>query len=150
MQLTLHADYALRVLLYLGLHPGRLVPTHEISRAYGISANHLVKVILHLNQRGLIQSRRGRAGGIRLAKSPSEINIGRVLRVMEPDWNLVECLEPRTNSCPIQPICGVVPLLEEALQAFLDVLDSHTLADILSSASPEQFEALFQAMAAQV
>jgi Rrf2 family nitric oxide-sensitive transcriptional repressor len=131
MHLTLHADYSLRVLLYLAARPERLVSTQEVSQAYGISKNHLVRVVQALGRHGFVQVRPGRSGGICLARAPEEICLGKVFRVTEPDFHLVECFDRGTNTCPIAPACGLIGVLVEARDAFLAVLDKYTLADVL-------------------
>lgn len=130
MRLTLHADYSLRILLYLSGRQERLVSTQEVSEAYGISKNHLVRVVQVLGKHGFIEVRPGRSGGLTLARAPSEISLGEVFRVTEPDFQLVECFDPETNTCPIAPACGLKGVLFEAQAAFLAVLDKYTLADI--------------------
>jgi Rrf2 family nitric oxide-sensitive transcriptional repressor len=130
VHLTLHADYALRVLLYLAARPERLVSTQEVSEAYGISKNHLVRVVQALGKHGFIEVRPGRSGGLTLARAPSEIFLGQVFRVAEPDFHLVECFDRQTNTCPIAPACGLKGMLFEARDAFLAVLDKYTLADV--------------------
>lgn len=134
MKLTLFSDYSLRVLLYLATNDQRLVTLAEISRAYGISQHHVVKVVQHLVEEGFVESTRGRGGGIRLAKPPSAINVGALVRMTEPGLELVECFDRRTNSCPIASACGLKSVFEDAQSAFFDVLDRHTLADFLPRA----------------
>jgi Rrf2 family transcriptional regulator, nitric oxide-sensitive transcriptional repressor len=131
VHLTLHADYALRVLLYLAAHPGRVVSTAEVSEAYGISKHHLVRVVQGLGRHGFVEVRPGRSGGVLLARAPSEISVGQVVRHMEPDFNVVECFNPETNTCPITPACGLIGVLGEATRAFLSTLDKYTLEDLL-------------------
>ena len=125
MRLTRYTDYALRVLLYLSARPDKLSSISEISRAYGISHNHMMKVVHDLGKRGFVTSVRGRSGGIRLARPPGEITIGQVVRVSEDGFNLVDC-----GSCIIAPACGLTSVLSEATQAFLAVLDRYSLADL--------------------
>lgn len=137
MHLTLHADYSLRVLLYLASRPERVVSTLEVSEAYGISKNHLVRVVQTLAQHGFLEVRPGRSGGIRLAREPEDINVGKVLRAAEPDYCLVECFNGEKNTCPIAPACGLKGMLYEAREAFLGVLDQYTLADVLSRSRPD-------------
>jgi len=134
MQLTLFSDYSLRVLLYLAAHREALVPVAHISRAYGISQHHLVKVVQRLVEKDLVQSVRGRSGGLRLAREPAEINLGAVVRVTEPHANLVECFDRRTNTCPIDPACGLKRALLSAQQAFFTELERYTLADFTARA----------------
>ena len=131
MRLTLFSDYALRILLYLAAHPGRLVRVAEVSEVYGVSENHLVKVVQLLVSEGLVESVRGRGGGLQLARAPEEINVGALVRVTEPDLDLVECFDPTRNACPITSACGLKNALEEAQGAFLSRLDAYTLRDFL-------------------
>ncbi|MEO8099070.1 MAG: Rrf2 family transcriptional regulator [Acidobacteriota bacterium] len=131
MQLSLHADYGLRVLVYLGAHPGRVVSTQEISQAYGISKNHLVRVVQTLDRHGYVKVTAGRSGGVRLAKQPGEIRLGEVVRDAEPNLNLVECFDTDTNLCPIIGVCGLQSKLKDALAAFLGELNKYTLSDLM-------------------
>ena len=137
MRLTLYADYSLRVLLYLASHPNRVVSTAEVSTAYGISKHHLVRVIQGLGRHGFVEVRPGRTGGVVLALAPSEISVGKVVRLMEPDFHVVECFNPQKNSCPIAPACGLVGVLHEAMRAFLTSLDQYTLEDIARRGRPD-------------
>ena len=135
MQLTRYSDYSLRALIYLGLNGHRRCTTREIADAYGISESHLTKLIHRLGQRGFIATTRGKNGGLALAMPASEINLGEVFRATEGNCNLVECFAGREgNTCPIAGPCALTGVLETALQAFLDVLDGHTLADLLTPA----------------
>lgn len=130
MQLTIHSDYALRVLLYLKLHGENLATIRDISEAYGISKNHLMKVVQNLTRLGYVESSRGRNGGIRLALSPAEINLGQVVRKTEPHFNIAECFDVASNTCPILPACDLTRILAEARNAFLQSLDQYSLADL--------------------
>lgn len=127
MRLTRYSDYAMRVLLYLGARPERHCSIAEISRAYRISQNHLMKVANDLVNAGYLASVRGRFGGIGLALAPDRINVGAVIRHTEDSFDLVDC-----GSCIIAPACGLTGALNEALAAFLAVLDGYTLADLLN------------------
>lgn len=127
MRLTRYTDYAMRVLLYLGQEPERLCSIAEIARGYGISQNHLMKVVNDLVNAGYLESVRGRNGGIRLARPASVINIGALVRHTEDSLELVEC-----GSCIIGGACGLTGVLGEALQAFLSVLDGYSLADVIA------------------
>ena len=131
MQLSLHADYALRVLIYVGSHAGKTVTTTQISGAYGISQNHLVRVVQTLGKQGYVKVTQGRFGGITLARDPADIRLGQVVRDAEPNMRLVECFDRETNTCPIVSVCGLKAHLRNALEAFLAELDRHTLADLL-------------------
>lgn len=127
MRLTRYTDFAMRVLLYLGRRPDELASIPEIARAYGISRNHLMKVVNDLVNAGYLESHRGRNGGVRLARAPEAINIGALVRHTEEDFDLVGC-----GACLIAPSCGLTGVLEEAVGAFLATLDRHTLADVLA------------------
>jgi Rrf2 family nitric oxide-sensitive transcriptional repressor len=132
MQLTAHTDYALRVLMYLAVHEQRLVTISEMATAYGISKNHLMKIVHRLGQEGFIETVRGRGGGLRLGHPPARLGLGHIVRQMEPHFNVVECFDPATNHCPITPACGLANVLVEARDAFLAVLDRYTLADLVA------------------
>lgn len=130
MKLTRYTDYALRVLMHLAVQPGQLTSISAIARAYGISQNHLVKVVQDLRVAGYVDAVRGRSGGIRLARPPVEINLGEVVRHTEEGFDLVDCAH-----CLIAPACALTAALHRALAAFMGVLDGYTLADLTSSRS---------------
>jgi Rrf2 family nitric oxide-sensitive transcriptional repressor len=134
MQLTQFSDYSLRLALYLAAHPGQLVTLQEVSAAYGVSQHHLVKVTARLIELGIVASVRGRNGGVQLARPPEAINIGQLVRATEPHFNLVECFDPDTNTCPIDAACGLKSVLRRAQAAFLDELDQHSLAEFVPRA----------------
>ena len=129
MRLTQFSDYALRTLLYLGVHRDRPVPLAEIAQAYGISYHHLVKIAALLGELSLVESVRGRSGGYQLAGELEAINLGWLIRRTEPDFDIVECFDGKTDTCPITPACRLKGALGEATDAFLAVLDGFTLAD---------------------
>jgi Rrf2 family nitric oxide-sensitive transcriptional repressor len=128
MRLTSYTDYALRVLLYLGARPERHCSISEMSNAYGVSHHHLTKVVHGLVKTGYLDSIRGRLGGVKLARQADRINIGAVVRVMECDFDLVDCA-----NCGISGACGLKGVLQQALRAFLAVLDGYSLADVLAA-----------------
>lgn len=148
MRLTKATDFAYRVLLYVGTHPGRRVSTDEIATAFAISKDHLGKVVNQLAQQGWIDAKRGRGGGLILARAPEVIGLGEVVRVMEPDLDLVECFNRKYNTCPIVPACGLIGPLAEARRAFLAVLDGYTLADVLPGADSPKREQLITLLGA--
>lgn len=131
MRLTFHTDYALRLLMLLALEPDEPHTVEEVAQRYDVSRNHLNKVVQTLVQAGFIESQRGRGGGVRLARAPSEINLGRVVRATEDNFHIVECFCRETNTCVVAPACGLRDPLEEALAAFLGVLDRYSLADFI-------------------
>ena len=140
MHLTLHTDYAMRLLMFLGLNPDRRCTIEEIARHYRVSRNHLMKVALTLTQQGFVDSLRGRNGGLKLGKAPARIGIGAVVRVTEDNLDLVECFDVKTNTCPVASACLLKQPFAEAVHAFLAVLDRYTLADLL--ANPKILESM--------
>ncbi|MEP6538995.1 MAG: Rrf2 family transcriptional regulator [Bryobacteraceae bacterium] len=147
MQLSLRADYSLRVLVYLGTHPERVVTTQEVSVAYGISKHHLVRVVQTLAQHGYAQIHTGRSGGITLAREPGAIRLGDVVRDSEPNMRLVECFDRETNTCRIASCCGLKGMLREALESFLATLNRYTLADILRGGGQKKLATIFAVVA---
>ncbi len=133
MRLTLHSDYALRVLIFAAVTSEKLVSTRQISESLGVSANHLAKVVNRLGHTGFLDIRRGRSGGFRLAREPKSIRIGDIIRATEPDFNIVECFDLKTNKCRIAPACGTTSIFRDAERAFLAVLDRKTLADVIGN-----------------
>jgi Rrf2 family transcriptional regulator, nitric oxide-sensitive transcriptional repressor len=131
MRLTAYTDYTLRTLIYLALDPGRHATIAQIADTYRISEAHLTKVVHQLGVAGEIETVRGRNGGLRLKKSPEEINLGAVVRRTEPDLALVPCFDA-PGACVIGGACVLQHTLHAALAAFLAVLDRTTLADLVA------------------
>ena len=129
MHLTRFTDYGLRTLIYLALRPDDLVSIAEISAAYRISENHMIKVVHHLGKVGLIETIRGRNGGLRLARPAVDIGLGDVVRVSEPSLALVEC--QAGEACSIGGLCRLQGIMDEVLEAMLAVLDRYSLADVI-------------------
>ncbi len=132
MQLTQFTDYSLRTLMFLGAHPGQLCKIAQIAEAYGISANHLMKVVNRLSARGYVETIRGKGGGLRLARAPRLINLGEVVRDMEERFDIVECFNPQHQDCPLLPACTLKSVLNDARRNFMATLDRHTLEDVIS------------------
>jgi Rrf2 family nitric oxide-sensitive transcriptional repressor len=130
MRLTLHTDFALRVLIQVGLGGGKLTTINDIAQSFDISRQHLMKVVNALSQKGYLDTVRGRNGGIRLMHEPRDINIGQVVRDTEDRLHIIGCLE-RRGYCRIERVCVLRGLLRDATDAFLAVLDAHTLADLI-------------------
>lgn len=130
MRLTMMTDYAMRLLMYVAQRPERLCTIAEVARAYDISEAHLMKVTHQLGLAGWIETVRGKGGGMRLAHRPEDINVGAVVRRMESDFQITECFG-KSSQCLLTGSCGLTGILNEALQAFLERLDAHTLADVL-------------------
>jgi Rrf2 family nitric oxide-sensitive transcriptional repressor len=159
MRLTNYSDYALRSLIYLAVKPEPpiLANISDIANSYGISKSHLTKIIHQLGQLGYIESVRGKNGGIRLARAPKDINLGILIKQIEPDFDLVECFATPVNSsdrhprstglpitlineevdksigCVISPVCQLKGVFFEALTAFINVLERYTLADVITN-----------------
>ena len=134
MRLTNYSDYSLRVLIYLASQKNNeLVNIKDIAEAYNISKNHLMKIIYNLGKMGYVETVRGRNGGIRLAKFPSDINIGEIIRKTEEDFYIVECFEHGNNKCVITPVCSLKHIFNNALEQFLQVLDQYSLEDIVQN-----------------
>lgn len=131
MRVTLHTNYAMRLLMYCALRAGQIVTIAEIAKAYGISENHLTKIAQSLSRAGIVETIRGRAGGVLLKRDPEDVNVGAIVRLTEDNLDLVECFSMETNTCPLAPQCRFRNVLAEALQAFLAVLDRFTLADLV-------------------
>ena len=136
MRLTTMTDYALRLLMFVAQHPERLSTIAEVAQAYSISEAHLMKVTHQLALQGWIETVRGKGGGMRLAMEPQQINLGAVVRGMEPDFALVECLGA-SSQCTLTGDCGLTGVLQGALQSFMTHLDGFTLADLVPAAQGE-------------
>lgn len=133
MQLTLYTDYSLRVLIYLSQKKqGELATITEIAEFYGISRNHLVKVVHNLATYGFIQTMRGKNGGMCLARPADEIGIGEVVRQTEPNFDIAECFNKENNSCVIAPMCALKSILGDARTSFIQTLDRYTIANALN------------------
>jgi Rrf2 family nitric oxide-sensitive transcriptional repressor len=140
MQLTKFSDYALRVLMYAHAAGDRRVTIEEMATSYRISRAHLMKVVNALVRKGYLTAVRGRAGGLTLARPADEIRLGEVIRSAEPDFALVECFATG-NRCVIVRCCRLPGALSQALDAFLDALDQHTLASV--ALEPRDFRRVF-------
>lgn len=130
MRLTTMTDYAMRLLMYVAQHPDRLCTISEVARVYTISEAHLMKITHQLGLAGWLETVRGKGGGMRLAASPGDINLGAVVRSIEPDFFLVDCLASDTG-CMLTGHCRLTGVVSGALQSFMQHLDRYTLADLL-------------------
>ena len=130
MRLSFQIDYALRTLMFLSVKDGQH-SIAAIASAYGISKNHLMKVAQRLVAEGFLDSVRGRSGGLKLARSASELNVGKVVRTMEDTATFVECFNPSTNTCVVTPACELRHTLAGALEAFALHLDQFMIADLV-------------------
>jgi Rrf2 family transcriptional regulator, nitric oxide-sensitive transcriptional repressor len=130
MKLTAFTDYSLRVLIFLAARPERRATIAEIAATFGISENHLVRVVHFLGKQGWIETVRGKGGGMQLAKAAQDIGIGRVVRDTEGAPRPAECFESDGGRCLIANCCDLKGALGEAVHAFYAVLDRYTLADV--------------------
>ena len=130
MRLNLQTDYALRTLMMLATRGGQL-SVDEIADAYGISRHHLMKVAAKLADLGYVVARRGRGGGLALARAADQINVGSVVRSIEAFDGFVECFDPKTNGCAVAGACGLQGALSLAVGDFLTRLDGYSLADLI-------------------
>lgn len=134
MQLTTHTDYALRVLIYLTIHPNQLITINELAEFFQISKNHLVKVVHKLGVKGFVRTVRGKGGGICLARSPQQISVGSVVREIEGHFHIAECFNPKKQGmCAVNAQCGLTALLGRGIQQFFSVLDDAVLSDLVVS-----------------
>jgi Rrf2 family nitric oxide-sensitive transcriptional repressor len=135
MRLAEYTDYTLRVLMYCAARPQQLVTISELAEHHGVSRNHLMKIVTDLGRQGVLETTRGRGGGLRLLKDPAKVRIGDVVRASETDFRLVECFDPGTNRCTLAPSCRLKGLFNAALRAYFKELDGMTLADIVQPES---------------
>lgn len=131
MRLAEYTDYTLRVLMYCAARPHQRVTITELADYHGVSRNHLMKIVTDLGRQGVLETTRGRGGGLRLLKDPARLRIGDVVRASETDFRLVECFDPESNQCSLSPTCRLKGLFNAALGAYFRELDGMTLADIV-------------------
>ena len=135
MRLSVFTDYSLRVLIQAAIRHPNKVTIDEVANAYGISRNHLIKVINELGRAGFLVTQRGRSGGFTLARPADRIFVSDVVKFGEEGQPLVECFDPERNKCVITPACKMKGMIAEAKRAFFDVLAKYTIADVC--AKPE-------------
>ncbi|CAM2767347.1 Rrf2 family transcriptional regulator [Legionella worsleiensis] len=132
MQLTQFTDYSLRALIYIALQKESCT-IKDITKAYDISNNHMIKIIHNLSKLGLIKTIRGKNGGILMAAQPEAVNLGQLIAKLEPHFDLVPCFNKEKANCCIAPVCKLKGILHEAQAAFMDILERYTLADMLQN-----------------
>tara|TARA_R110001583_G_scaffold191_2_gene1815 strand:- start:1450 stop:1911 length:462 start_codon:yes stop_codon:yes gene_type:complete len=132
MHITRYTDYSLRVLIYLAINQNQLTTISDIANSYGISKNHLMKIVQQLNQQGYLLATRGKNGGIKLNRPAREINIGKLVREIEDKNKLVECFGA-DNQCVITPSCQLKNIFAEAQENFFSTLDAYTLNDLVGA-----------------
>ena len=141
MNLTLYTDYSLRVLIYLASDAEKSATISEIAEDFSISRNHLVKVVHGLSKAGFIHTSRGKGGGLMLNMPASQISLGEVVQKTEPHFNMVECFDVQNNRCAISSVCSLKGVIDEARQAFMNVLNSYSLADFVCA--PKELQQIF-------
>lgn len=137
MRLTSFTDYGLRMLMRLASAPDRALSTAELADEFGLSRNHLTKIIQRLAQGGIVTTRRGGGGGAMLARDPQEVTVGAIVRLLEEGQPLVECFAATGGDCTLTGCCRLKSRLRSAEAAFLADLDRSTLADIALPAAPD-------------
>lgn len=130
MRLNAGTDYGLRVLMYLLARRDERAQIETMAATFAVSANHLTKVVQRLARAGFVATYRGRAGGVALARSPDEINLGAVVRALEADFAVVECFLEGGAACCLLPACRLRSVVREALEAFISSVSKYTLADL--------------------
>ncbi len=132
MRLTRQTNHAIRILMYCALRDAHLSRVADIARSYAVSELFLFKILQPLVEAGFIETVRGRNGGIRLAKSADAITLRAVVEVTEESFALAECFDGGTSDCPLVGNCALNGALREALDAFLEALAAHTIADLVT------------------
>jgi Rrf2 family nitric oxide-sensitive transcriptional repressor len=135
MQFTVFSDYSLRVLMHAALRAPKRVTIDEVAGAFGISRNHLVKVVHGLSKSGHLATRRGIGGGFTLAVPAEQIMLGRVVRLTEAEETVISCKDRNNRLCRIFPACRLRGVLDEAAAAFFAVLDGYSLKDLMQQTS---------------
>jgi len=133
MKLTSYTNYALRSLQLAALKAPNRIKVDDVVKVHGLARPHIVKIVHELGRAGYLETVRGRGGGFFLARPPEDIIIGDVVRLTEGPLDIVECFNPKKNTCPLIGICKLSKAMQKATKAFMDVLDDLTLADIASN-----------------
>lgn len=142
MTLTFHTEYSLRILIYLMLHPDRVIPTREIAESFKISINHLNKVSQNLVSLNIVNSSRGRSGGIKLIDASLDLKLGNLVKSLGPSTEMAKCAGGKElAACVISPVCSLRGMLAGAQQAFWTHLNQFTVAD-LAAKNAEQMRIL--------
>jgi len=133
MRLTRQTNYAIRMLMYCAANEGKLSRVPEIARAYGVSELFLFKILQPLVENKLVETVRGRNGGVRLGRAAKDISLFDVVRVTEENFAMAECFENDATECPLVDSCGLNSALREALNAFFGVLMKYSIADLVKA-----------------
>lgn len=133
MRLTRQTNYAIRILMYCGANDGKLSRIPDIAEAYSLSELFLFKILQPLVEHGLVETVRGRHGGVRLGRPAEKITLFDVVRVTEDSFAMAECFENDATECPLIDSCGLNEALRKALGAFFEVLEGYTIADLVAA-----------------
>lgn len=133
MRLTKQTNYAIRMLMYCAANEGHLSRIPEIAKAYGVSELFLFKILQPLSKAGIVDTVRGRNGGVRLGRPAKDITLFDVVKVTEDSFAMAECFENGVADCPLVDSCGLNSVLSKALKAFFDVLADYTIDDIVKA-----------------
>ena len=133
MRVTKQTNYAIRMLMYCAANPGELSRIPQIAKAYGVSELFLFKILKPLVKAGIVETVRGRNGGVKLGRPAEDISLFDVIRVTEDSLAMAECFENDAADCPLVSSCALNSAWREALNAFLSVLATHTIADLSAS-----------------
>ncbi|WP_275791023.1 iron-responsive transcriptional regulator RirA [Pararhizobium gei] len=133
MRLTKQTNYAVRMLMYCAANDGRLSRIPEIAKAYGVSELFLFKILQPLNKAGLVETVRGRNGGVRLPKPAADISLFDIVKVTEDSFAMAECFEAGEIDCPLVDSCGLNSALRKALNAFFEVLQQYSIDDLVKA-----------------
>lgn len=133
MRLTRQTNYAIRILMYCAANPERLSRIPEIAAAYGVSELFLFKILQPLVENGLVETVRGRNGGVRLGRPAGDITLFDVVRVTEDNFAMAECFEKDASDCPLVDSCALNEALRKALGAFFDVLESYSIESLIEN-----------------
>lgn len=131
MRLNRATDFALRILMLLASEENA-VSVDEIAARLALAKSHVMKIVARLGAADIVETQRGRGGGVRLARDPAQLSIGEVVRLFEPDFAVVDCLNPQAGRCAFEPRCALMGTMRQATEAFLRVLDDRTLADVVA------------------
>jgi Rrf2 family iron-responsive transcriptional regulator len=130
MKLTRQTDYALRVLMFCAANGNNVTRVSDVAQAYDVSQPFIFKLLQRLVRAGIVETTRGRNGGIMLGRAAAEISIGEVVRLMEESLEIAECFDPTDTDCPLLNNCLLKNAFRDALNAFLDKLDAVTIDDL--------------------
>ena len=135
MKLSLRGEYALRALVVLGTKytDDSVVRIQTIAQEQNRPKRFLEQILNDLRSAGLVQSRRGVAGGYRLAKAPDQITLAEVVRLIEGALAPVNCVSERFYekcSCPDEATCGIRSVMKEVRDGIVKILEKVTVAEL--------------------